>query len=170
MTTTVQRISLALAAVSLAVGVGVYAAAQDQNTNQPRRPFMGLYRQGGPGGPGGFGRGGPIGFLPRLGRAIQLTDSQRDQISAIAATHKDEWKALADRARTAHGALMDAVAADTVDESLIRQKSAEVAAVDADMAVARARVHAEVAQVLTADQKAKLKELRAQGKPRSGQF
>ena len=34
--------------------------------------------------------------------------------------------------------------ADTVDEALIRQQSAEVAAVDADMAVARAHAHAEV--------------------------
>lgn len=160
MKTTIKRIALALAVASIAVGAGVYAAAQDQNTNQTPRPFMGR------GGPGGFGGGGPMAFLPRFGRAIQLTDSQRDQIRAIAATHKDEWKALADRARAAHGALMDAVTADDVDESLIRQKSAEVAAVDADMAVARARVHAEVAQVLTADQKSKLKALREQAKSR----
>ena len=46
-----------------------------------------------------------------------------------------------------------AVTADTIDEALIRQKSAEVAAVDADMAVARARAHAEVFQILTAEQK-----------------
>ena len=73
---------------------------------------------------------------------------------------------LADRARTAHGALQAAVTADTVDEALIRQKSAEAAAVGADMAVARARAHAEVFPILTADQKGKLKAMRAGMKER----
>ena len=52
--------------------------------------------------------------------------------------------------------------ADTIDEALIRQKSADVAVVEADLAVARARAHAEVLQVLTAEQRAKVKERAAQ--------
>ena len=103
-----------------------------------------------------------MGMLPMLGRQLNLTDAQRGQIKAIADSHKDEWKALADRERSAHQALVAAVTADTLDEATIRQKSAEVAAVDADAAVARARVHAEVMQILTADQKAQLKTLTAQ--------
>jgi Spy/CpxP family protein refolding chaperone len=92
-----------------------------------------------------------------LASQLGLTDSQKDQIKAIAATHKDEWKALADRGRTAHLALEAAINTDTVDDALIRQKSAEASAVDADAAVARAHAHAEVLQILTADQKAQLK-------------
>ena len=111
-----------------------------------------------------MGMGGPLGMLPRLGRELQLTQSQRDQIRAIADSHRDEWKALADRLRAAHGALGAAVTGDTIDETLIRAKSADLAAVEADMAVARAHVHAEVAQILTAEQKAKLKELQTQMK------
>jgi periplasmic protein CpxP/Spy len=162
MTGTMKRLVLGLAAATavLAGVAGVYATAQDQNTNQPQRPFMG--RRG-----GHLGPGGPMmGFLPRLGRELQLTDSQRDQVRAIGLSHRDEWKALADRARTAHEALMAAVTADGVDETLIRAKSADVAAVDADMAVARARAHAEFVQILTADQKTKLKELQTQMKTR----
>jgi protein CpxP len=102
-----------------------------------------------------------MGMLPMLGRELQLTDSQRDQVKAIADSHRDEWQGLAQRAHAAHQALNDAVTGDAVDETLIRQRSAEVAAIDADMAVARAHAHAEVLQVLTADQKAKLKELQA---------
>ncbi len=144
----------ALAAV---VAVG-HASAQDQNTNQPPPPFMGR----GPGRGGPMGQGGPMGMLPMLPREIQLTDAQRDQVRSIADTHRDEWKALADRARSAHDALNNAVTAETVDETTIRAKSADVAAVEGDMAVARAHAHAEVWQILTADQKAKLKELKAQ--------
>jgi Spy/CpxP family protein refolding chaperone len=98
-----------------------------------------------------------MGMLPRLGREVGLTDAQRDQIKAIADSHQDEWKGLADRARTARMALNAAVTAEAIDEALIRQKSSELAAVDADMAVARARTHAEVFKILTAAQKANLK-------------
>ena len=101
-----------------------------------------------------------MGMLPMLGPRIGLTDSQKDQIKTIADTHKDEWKALADRGRTAHQGLDAAITADTVDDALIRQKSAEASAVDADVAVARAHAHAEVLQILTADQKAQLKAMR----------
>jgi periplasmic protein CpxP/Spy len=107
-----------------------------------------------------------MGMLPMFGREINLTDTQRDQIKAIADSHKDEWKALGDRARTAHEALNDAVIADTIDDALIRQKSADVAAVDADMAVARAHAHAEVVQILTADQRAQIKQRQADMKTR----
>ena len=103
-----------------------------------------------------------MGMLPMLGREINLTDAQKDQVKAIADAHKDEWTSLADRERTAHEALNDLVTADAIDEAAIRQTSAEVAAVDADAAVARARAHAEVFEILTADQKAQLKTLIAQ--------
>jgi len=164
MTATVKHIALGVGAGILALGVtaGVFVHAQDQNTNEPRRGFMG--RGMGPGGRGG--PGGPMGMLPMLGRQIDLTDAQKDQIKAIADSHKDDWKSLAERARAAHGALNQAVTADGVDEALIRQRSADVAAVDADMAVARARAHAEVLQILTPEQKTKLKTLHAEMKGR----
>jgi protein CpxP len=139
-----------------AVLAATHASAQDQNTNQASGPFMGRGR-GGPMGPGG-----PMGMLPMLPRELQLSQTQNDQIKAIAATHQDEWKALADRSRAAHGALNTAVTADTLDETTIRAKSADVAAVDADMAVARAHANAEVMQVLTSDQKTTLKNLKSQ--------
>ena len=160
---TVKTILLGAGALLLAIGTGASAFlhAQDQNTNGPRRQFMGRGGPGRPGGPDGFG--GPMGMLPMLGRALNLTDAQRDQIKAIADSHKDEWKALADRERTARTALMTAVTADTIDEAAIRQKSSDVAAVEADAAVARAHAHAEVVQILTADQKAQLRTLTEKG-------
>ena len=169
MTTTVQRMALILGAALIAIGVsaGAYVHAQDQNTTPPP-PFRGRgMGPGGPGGPGRFGGpGGPMGMLPMLGRQIGLTDAQKDQIKAIADAHKDEWKALADRGRAAHEALNLAVTADAVDEALIRQKSAEASAVDADIAVARAHTHAEVLQILTAEQKARLKTMQGEMKKR----
>ena len=96
-----------------------------------------------------------MGILPMLGRDLELTDAQHDQLKTIADSHKDDWKALAERGRAAHMALNQAVMADTIDEALIRQKSSEAAAVEADLAVARARAQAEVFQILTAEQNAR---------------
>jgi Spy/CpxP family protein refolding chaperone len=168
MTASITRLGLTIGAGLIALGLaaGAYVHAQDQNTQPPSaRRGMG---PGGPGGPGARGRfggpGGPMGMLPMLGPQLGLSDAQRDQIRGIADTHKDEWKALADRGRTAHIALGDAIAADTVNEALIRQKSADASAVEADIAVARAHAHAEVFQILTADQKTKVKAMQAQMK------
>lgn len=160
MTATVKRMTVGIGAAVLAVGVSAGAFVHAQDGGQ--RPPQGEGRRG-PGGPGGFrGPGGPMGLLPMLGRDLELTDAQKDQLKGIAESHKDDWKALADRGRAAHMALNQAVSADTIDENLIRQKSAEVAAVEADLAVARARARAEVFQILTAEQKAKVKEHAAQ--------
>ena len=170
MTATVKRLALTLGAALLAAGVGagVYLHAQDQNTNPQPRPFRGRgMGPGGPGGPGRFGGpGGPMGMLPMLGPQLGLTDAQKDQIKGIADAHTDEWKALENRGRASHVALDEAIMADAIDEALIRQKSAEASAVDADVAVARARTHAEVLQILTAEQKTQLKAMRAEMKQR----
>jgi len=101
---------------------------------------------------------GPL--APLLAR-LNLSDAQKDQIKSIMQSHADEFKALGARAGTAHQALDAAEAADTLDDSTIRQKSADVAAVDADMAVARAHLRAEVFQILTSDQKTQAKQLMA---------
>jgi len=169
MTALVKRLALTLGAGLVAVGLsaGAYVHAQDQNTNQPPRPFRGRGGPGGPGGPGGFGGpGGPMGMLPMLGPQLGLTDAQRDQIKTIADSHKDDWKGLADRARNARLALEDAITADKLDDAAIRQKAADAAAVEADLAVARAHAYGEVVQILTADQKAQLKSLQTQMKQR----
>jgi Spy/CpxP family protein refolding chaperone len=113
-----------------------------------------------------MGPGGPLGMLRMLGPRLGLTDAQKDQVKTIAESHRDEWKALGDRARTAHEALHDAVTAETVDEALIRQRSADVAAVDADLAVASARAHAEVWQILTPQQRSQAAAFQAQAKER----
>ena len=164
MPSTVNRITLGAVAglLALGLGTGAFVHAQDQTTDGTHRPF-----RGGPGGPGRFGGpGGPMGMLPMLGREMNLTDAQRDQIKAIADSHKDEWKAIVDREWTAREALNAAITADTVNDALVRQKSAEVAAVEADAAVARAHTYAEVVQILTADQKAQLKQMQARMRER----
>jgi Spy/CpxP family protein refolding chaperone len=144
----VRRVGLGVCAFVIAAS----ALALAQNTNPDPRPFRG--RGGMPGGPG---MPGPGGMLPMLGPRLNLTDAQKDQVKNISTAHKDEWKGLTDRAMAAHRALMDASTTGASDESVIRKLSADAAAVDADLAVARARAFDEVWAILTPDQQAQVK-------------
>ena len=77
----------------------------------------------------------------------------------------EEKRALGGRAVKAHDARQDAITS-TFDEGAVRARAADVAAVDADMAVAQARVFGEVYQILTPEQQEKLKKQQADMKER----
>ncbi len=159
MTGMTKRMTLALGAVTLAVAVGAagFAAAQDQS-GRPDRPMM---RRGGPGGPGGFiggGPGGPFGGV--MLRGLDLTEAQRDQVRAIMDARRAADTPLLERARTARQALQTAIQTQPVDEATIRARHAELATVEADLAVSQAQLHAELFNVLTPEQQAELAERR----------
>ncbi len=170
-----MRPVLGLTAGILVLSMAGSGRASAQNTNGAPGSFRGgpgRAGRGGPGFPGGFN--GPMAFLEPLRMAaaqLGLTDSQTAQIRSIAQSHADEWKALADREIQARQNLQTAITAAQFDELTIRQRSADLAAVEADAAVARARVRAEVLPILSADQQAKLTELesgRGRGRGRGG--
>ena len=167
--TTRFKTSLAagLAVLTLATAAPILTA-QDQ----PRGPGPGMR---GPGGPGMRGPGGPMGLGPGF-RELNLTDDQRTQLRAIADARRDEFRAAGDKVRAARDGMRALIEADTINESAIRAKSAEIAAAEADVTILNAKVRQESLQVLTAEQQQKLKELRTarqgqmkQRRPR-GQF
>ena len=108
-----------------------------------------------------------LGVLGPMVRQLNLSDAQKERLKSIEASHRDDVKALGDRAVAAHQGLEAAVTAETFDEATIRSRSTEVAAVEADMAVARARIRAEILQVLTPEQQAQLKQMQAQTQQRA---
>jgi protein CpxP len=159
--TTMTRIGLGISATVIVIGL--VAGAFAQNTTGARVPFMGRGGPGWQGDSGGFrGRGGLLGVLGPMARELNLSDAQKERFKSIAASHRDDMKALGDRAMAAHQALEATVTAETFDEATIRSRSTEVAAVEADMAVARARIRAEALQVLTPEQQTQLKQMQAQ--------
>jgi Spy/CpxP family protein refolding chaperone len=116
-------------------------------------------RQAGP--RAGMRMGFPMGpglFLSQLG----LSDAQRQQIRAIVQRHRTEIQPLMLRARASRVELRAAETADPFDDNAIRAKAGEVAAIQADLAVARAHLQADLFQVLTPDQQQKVRERRAQ--------
>ena len=169
---TFKRIGLGMCATLVAaVVVGIAhqnISAQGRGFGGPGGGFGGP-GPGGPGGPGGRrgGPGGPDGGAlgPMMLERLDLTTDQRDRVRQILDSHRDEQKAIGDRAMKAHEALQEVVTG-TFDESAIRARAADVAAVDADVAVAQARVYSEVFQILTSDQQQKLKKAQADMKER----
>jgi Spy/CpxP family protein refolding chaperone len=155
----VKSIGLMAAAILMLAMTAGYTSAQ--NTNGDAAPFRGG-RGRGPGGPGA-GLMSFVGPIPMLASRLGLSDAQKDQIKAIEQSHADEWKALLDREQQARKAEQAAIATLPFDEVTIRQKSAELAAVQADVAVAQARTRGEVLQVLNTDQLNTLKTLEAKG-------
>src|SRR5688572_3567887 len=135
--------------------------------DQPQQPQR--QRRAGPGvdGPRGM-RGGPgMEF-----RGLDLTDDQRAQLRKVREARQNEFKAAGEKIRAAREGMRQLMESDTINESAIRSKAAEVAAAEAEVAILNARVRQESLQILTAEQQQKLKELResrgAQLKPRRG--
>src|SRR5688572_18930467 len=152
-------IAAGVAALMLAGAAPLLAQDQPQ---QPQRQ-----RRGGPGfdGPRGM-RAGGMEF-----RGLDLTDDQRAQLRKIREARQPEFKAAGEKLRAARAGMRALIEADSINESAIRSKSQEVAAAEAEVAILNAKVRAESMQILTSEQQAKLKELRASrpGPRRRGQ-
>jgi Spy/CpxP family protein refolding chaperone len=164
MSRTWQRMAGAALGVALLAGAGVaVVGAREQGPGGPGRG--GMMGRRGPGGPGGVG--GPI-ALPL--RQLGLTDTQREQVRTALDAHKGEFEAIRTRMQAARTALDAVVTGDGFDEGAVRQKAVDVAAVEADAAVLRAKVHSEVWALLTAEQQQKARELKTQRAERRAQL
>ena len=145
-----------IAALTLAVASPAMTSAQDQ---QPRQgPGFSGPPRGGPGGPGMRRPGGMMG-LPGF-HGLDLTDDQKTQLNQITESHSAEFRAIRDKSRAAHAGMQELLTAETINESAIRAKSAEIAAAEADMLILNAKIRNESMQILTAEQLSKLKERR----------
>jgi periplasmic protein CpxP/Spy len=147
MITMIQRfrttIAVTAAAALLATGLATAALAQG----------------GGRRGPDGPGRMGGAGMVLR---ALDLTEAQREQVKNVMQGHREDMTAIGKRLREAHRAQREAIETVPVNEGLIRSTSQALATAETDMAILQSRIHNEVWNLLTPEQQAKAKELKAQ--------
>lgn len=116
----------------------------------------------GPGGPmPGPGMHGPLGSIGLVVAKLDLTTDQQQQIDAIVEAARPALDALRVQLRANEKAFRDATPLTTFDEAAIRAHVADRAKIEADIAVAEAKVRVNVLAVLTADQLAKLQQLLA---------
>jgi Spy/CpxP family protein refolding chaperone len=114
----------------------------------------------GPGGRGGFGAGFALGQL-------NLSDAQQQQVRDIMQRDRDAMRSTMQRMNQAMQAQREAINQVPVNEQAVRAAAAQVALVQADLAVAQARVHADIWNILTPEQQTKAKELEQQAQARA---
>jgi Spy/CpxP family protein refolding chaperone len=93
-------------------------------------------------------------------RPLGLTPDQIKMIRAINFELKDERQAAGNKLRQAQRALADAIESPTPNESLIEQRSREVAAAQANTIRLRSLTEARILQILTPEQRTRLREMR----------
>ncbi|MFL6584576.1 MAG: Spy/CpxP family protein refolding chaperone [Chthoniobacterales bacterium] len=111
--------------------------------------------------------GRPHGFrhghgMFRALREVGVNDSQKEQIRNILRESRPTAQPLVKQLVQERKGLRDLVQSSPVNEPAIRAQAARVAQIQADLAVQRAHVADRVNALLTPDQVAKLKELRAE--------
>lgn len=103
----------------------------------------------------------PNGQVDQLIGPLNLTQDQVRRIRMINAELKDERQAANFRLRMAQRALGEAIQSSTPDETLIALRSKEVADAQANTIRLRSVTEARILQVLTPEQRMKLREMRA---------
>lgn len=132
-------------AVLLLTGAGMRAGAQNQqNPTQPAQSQT---------------QTSQTSQIPDLG-PLNLTPDQIQKIRSINAELKDQRQAANQRLRLAQRALTEAVESPTTNEALIEQRSREVADAQAATIRLRSLTEARVLQVLTPEQRIRLREMR----------
>ena len=127
-----------------------------------------LLAQGAPGrGAGPFGPDGRRGFEAgfALGQ-LNLSDAQKQQVRDITQRHRQQTQPTMQRLQEAMQTERAAINQVPVNEAAVRDASAALAKVQADMAVEQARLHADVLNILTVEQHEKAKQLEQQAQAR----
>ncbi len=97
----------------------------------------------------------------RMSTELGLSAQQQQDIKAILRKDGAQFLPLLKQFMAERRALRALIQADALDEAAIRAQSVKVAAIQADLAVQRARVGQEVRKLLTPEQTLKLKEFQA---------
>jgi Spy/CpxP family protein refolding chaperone len=95
-------------------------------------------------------------LLHRLADQLQLTPDQRKQIKTIVAADKSTLRPLVQEMRAARKDLRATIQTGNTSEAAVRAAAAKVAAIEADLAVERMKLFAQIAPILTDAQKQQL--------------
>jgi periplasmic protein CpxP/Spy len=98
----------------------------------------------------------------RIAKKLGLSDQQRTQAQAIFQENRAQAKPTLVSLRAERHQLRNLIQSGTADEGAIRAESAKVSALQADLAVQRAKGAKQLLALLTPDQQVKWQALRAQ--------
>ena len=96
------------------------------------------------------------GYFHRLAQRLNLTDDQKAQIKTIFQAEKGTLISLRTQLHAARENLRAAIQATGANETTVRAASAQVAVVEANLAVERMKIFAKIAPILTDEQRQQL--------------
>ncbi len=123
----------------------------------------------GPHGPGTDRGRGPGDPLMRVIQRLELDDAQLHAVRGLLDARRADAEQAREAIHAAHEAMHAVVRASTVDEQAIRTASAEIAALQAERAIDRARTVAAVRELLSPAQRESLTALLAEREGRREQ-
>ena len=143
---------LLIAATAVLLGTAI-ANAQTSDDATPPPPMHGhAYRM----------HDHMMGFFSK---ALNLTDDQKAQMKAIMQKERPAMKPLMQQEHQIDAQLRQYVEG-TYDEAKVRSVAAQKSQVEIELTVAHTRIHSEMYQVLTTEQRAQLKEMEAKHEAR----
>ena len=98
-------------------------------------------------------------MIERLFERLDLTDDQKEAVHNTMREHREQTRQLREEKTARRRGLGETIHADFFDESAVRQAAADLAAVDADLAVLKAQMFQEINKVLTTEQRERARQL-----------
>lgn len=146
----------------------VFVSAAEGEVPPPRRPAAGGEGQGQSLGPRGprfqQGQGQPGRFQPGRGGGMQfesiLTEEQRAKFGEEMFAQRDKTRELNEKFMKLRRELDQALFGEKLDEDLVRKKSLELAEVEVERSLVRARAFAKIRPMLGEEQLQRLREMR----------
>lgn len=142
---TIGFLVFALVAVST-----IFAIAQKGVDGEGRGKRDGHHR-------GGFGR---------IAAKLNLTDEQKAQVKTITEASRAKTQSLHEASKANRQKMNEATANGSFDEAAVSAIATEQATIAAQMTVEKARVKAQIYQILTAEQKAQMQQFETQRRDR----
>jgi len=99
-------------------------------------------------------------------RALNLTDDQRTQMKSVMTKERPTLKPLYTQLATTRQQLRQLEMSGTFDEGKVRELATQQAQTMTELTVQQARIHSELYQILTPEQKTKMTELMQQRQQR----
>lgn len=101
-------------------------------------------------------------FMDRILERLEVTPAQQEQILDALGAHHEEMRELTESLWSARRVLAEQVRSETFDEAAIRRLAGDVAALEAEVAVGRAKAHQEMRALLTPEQREEAARMREQ--------
>lgn len=116
------------------------------------------------------GKEGPgVRFIERMTRTLELTEAQQASIKKMQAAEQEKIAALHEKKQENRQQLRQAEGVKPFDENAVRSLAEERGAIEAELTVARARMHSQIAALLTPEQQELAGKLRHEpGEKRKG--